>query len=159
VAGQRGGLVGDAFHHVAVAEQGVGHVVDDGVAGLVVAAGQEAFGHGHADGIGRALPERARGGFDARRAERLGVARGARAPLPEGLELVEGQVVAREVQHRIEQHGAVSGGQHEAVAIRPLRVLGVVAQVLLPQHVGHGRRAHGQAGVAGVGLLNGVDGK
>src|ERR1017187_4409071 len=80
VTGQRGGLVGDAFHHVAVADQRIGSVVDDGVSWPVVAAGQKTFCHGHADGIGRALPERSSGGFDARRAQRLGVARGARAP-------------------------------------------------------------------------------
>ena len=109
MAGQRGGLVGDAFHHVAVAEQGVGHVVDDGVTGLVVATGEKAFGHGHAHRVRRALPERARGGFDARGAKRLRMAGSARSPLPEGLEFVEGQVVTREVQHRVEEHGAVPG--------------------------------------------------
>jgi hypothetical protein len=127
VAGQRSGLVGDALHQVAVADQGVGHVVHDLVAWLVVAAGQEALGDGHAHGVAGALPKRAGGGLDARRAEGLGMAGGARAPLAEGLELVERQVVAVEVQHRVEQHRAVTGREHETVAVGPLGVLRIVA--------------------------------
>ena len=47
-----------------------------------------------------------------------------RAPLPELLELVEREVVAGEVQHRVEEHRRVARGEHEAVAVRPLRVVG-----------------------------------
>jgi hypothetical protein len=58
--------VGDAFHQTAVAQEGVGVVIDDGVAGLVELGGQCLFGDGETDGIGDALAERAGGGFDAR---------------------------------------------------------------------------------------------
>src|SRR5208283_5058750 len=63
---QRSRLVGDSFHQVAVAHQGVGKVIDDGVAGLVVASGGKTLGHGHADRVAGTLTERAGGGFHAR---------------------------------------------------------------------------------------------
>ena len=51
-AGQRAGLVADAFHQAAVAEEHVGVVVDDGVAGAVELLRQQLLGQRHADGIG-----------------------------------------------------------------------------------------------------------
>jgi hypothetical protein len=48
-----------------------------------------------------------------------------RAELAEALDLVERHVgVAGEMQQRIEQHRAVAGRQHEAVAVRPVRIGG-----------------------------------
>ena len=143
MSGQGRSLRRDAFHQVAVADQGIGHVVDDGLPGAVVAAGEEALGDGHADRVGGALAEGTRGRFDARCAEGFRVAGRPGAPLAEGLELVERQVVAIEVQKRIDEHRAVAGRKHEAVAVGPLRVLRVVAEMLLPKHVGHGRGPHG----------------
>gem|GEM_PF-1849311 len=149
----------DALHHVAVAEQGVGCVVHDGLAGPVVAAGEKALGDGHAHAVGGALPERPGAGLDSGGGEGLGVARGARAPLPESLDVLHVEVVAGQVLQRVEQHRPVAGREHEAVAIRPRGVLGVVTQVPMPQHVCHGRGTQGKAGVAGIGLLDGVDGQ
>src|SRR3546814_2406982 len=81
------------------------------------------------------------------------------APLPEALDLVERQVVAGDVQQAVQQRRTVAGGEHEAVAVGPQRIGGVVLQESLPQHVGHRRRAERQAGMAAVGLLHHVDGK
>ena len=50
-------------------------------------------------------------------------------------------------------------GEDEPVSVEPVLVRGVVTQEAGPQHVGNGRHAHGHAGMAGVGLLNGVHGK
>ncbi len=159
MARERSRFVGDAFHHVAVAHQGVGRVIDDGVAGLVVATSEKAFGHGHADCVAGALPERAGGGLHARGEKRFRVAGRARAPLAEGLDVIQGQVVPGQVKQRIEQHGSVPSREHEAVAIRPLGVARIVLEVPLPQHIGHGRSPHGQARVARIGLLHGIDRK
>ena len=46
--------------------------------------------------------------------------------------------------------------QHEAIAVRPDRILRVVAQRVLPQRVGHRRERHRRARVARVRLLHGV---
>jgi hypothetical protein len=72
-AGQRACLVRDAFHQTAVAEEDIGEVVDDVVAGLVELRGQRLLGQGHADGVGDALTERAGGGLHARGVAVLGM--------------------------------------------------------------------------------------
>ena len=64
-----------------------------------------------------------------------------------------------QVQQRIQQHRGVPHRQHKAVAVRPIRVFGVVTQEAAPQRVAHRCQAHGRAGVAGVGLLHGVHGQ
>jgi hypothetical protein len=64
-AGQGAGLVGDAFHHAAVAQEHIGVVVDDVEAGLVELVGHQLLGQGHAHGVGDALPQGAGGGLHA----------------------------------------------------------------------------------------------
>ena len=120
---------------------------------------QALLGDGHADGVGEALAERSGGRLDARREAVLRVARRPRAPLAEVAQLVQRQVVAGEMQQRVEQHAGVAGRQDEAVAIGPVGPRRGVAQVARPEHVGHRRHAHRRAGVAAVGLLHGVDGQ
>ena len=150
----------DALLEVAVGADAVGPVVDDGVAGAVELGGQAPLRDGHAHGVGEALAERPGGGLDARRQAVLRVARGARAELAEALQLVERQVVAGEVQQRVEQHAGVAGAEStkRSRSNQSGRV-GAWLQEARPQHVGHGRGAHGRARVAAVGLLDAVDGE
>ena len=61
------------------------------------------------------------------------------------------------VQQRVDQHAAVAGGQHEAVAVEPLGVLGVVLEELVPQGVAHRGTTHGQAGVPALGLVDRIN--
>ncbi len=158
-AGQRAGFVADAFHQAAVAHEDVGMVVDDAVAGLVELRGHQFFRQRHADRVADALAQRTGGGFNAGGVAELGVARGFAVQLAEVFQFLDRQVVASQVQQRIDQHGAVAVGQHEAVAVEPAGIVRAVLEVPAPQrdrHVGH---AHGRAGVAGVGLLHGVHGQ
>ena len=97
--------------------------------------------------------------LDAGREVHLGVSRRLRSPLAEVLELVERQVVAREVQHRVEQHRRVAAREHEAIAVGPVRVGRVVAEVARPDLEGDAGERHRRARVAGVGLLDAVDGE
>ena len=83
----------------------------------------------------------------------------ARAELAEALELLERQVVAGEVEERVQEHARVPRGEHEPVAVEPVGVGRRVAQEAGPQHVGHRRGAHRRAGVAAVRLLDAVDGQ
>ena len=48
---------------------------------------------------------------------------------------------------------------HEAVAVPPSRIIWIVAQKAMPQTVGHRRGIHRCVGLAGLCLLNRVDGK
>ena len=134
-------------------------VVDDVVAGAVEFGGQEFFSQCHAHRVGDALAQRAGGGFHAGGDAHLGVTSGFAVQLAEVFQLAHGQVVACQVQQSVNQHGTVAVGQHKAVAVGPMWVARVVAQVFTPQghsNIGH---AHGCAGVTGVGLLNCVHGQ
>ena len=155
-AGERAGLVRDAFHQAAVAEEDIGVVVDDVVAGAVELGGEDLLGERHADRVGDALAERAGGGLDAGGVAVFGVARGLAVQLAEALEFLDRQVVAGQVQQCVEQHGAVAVGQHETVAVGPFGVGRIVAQMAAPQHFGDLGHAHRRARVAGVGLLHGI---
>lgn len=55
------------------------------------------------------------------------------APLAEMLDLLERQVVAGQVQQRVQQHGAVAGGQDKLIPVEPLGMAGVVFQEACPQ--------------------------
>ena len=107
------------------------------VAGAVEFGRQQSFRERHADRIGQALAERAGGGFHARRHADLGMARRLRVQLAKAPQLLHRQLVAGQMQQRVQQHRAVAVGQHEAVAVGPVRVGRVVAEVARPQ--GHRR--------------------
>ena len=150
------GLLRDALHEIAIGGQHIGMVVDD-IAKFGV---QHALGQGHAHGGGQALTQRAGGGLDARRVMHFRVAGGQRAHLAEIADLVDGHLfLAREVQEGVEQHGAVTGGEHETITIRPMRIRHVVFQYLGEEHGGDVGGAHGQAGMAGFGLFHRIHGK
>ena len=157
MAGKRDSLLADAFHQAAVAADHIGMVVDEIVAELRV---HDALGERHADGVGEALAERAGRRLDAGGEAVFGMAGGLRSELAEALDLGDRHVgVAGEVEAGIEQHGAVAGRQHEAVTVRPFRVLGIEFQIAGEQNRGDIGAAHGEAGVAGIRLLDGVHGK
>mmetsp|Transcript_9225 Transcript_9225/g.37722 ORF Transcript_9225/g.37722 Transcript_9225/m.37722 type:complete len:328 (-) Transcript_9225:30-1013(-) len=160
VGGEGGALTGHTLHVAAVTHDGVGVVVDDLAVGLVEAAREVLLGHGEADGVADAHTEGTGGDLNAVGDEVLGVTGGHGVPLAEVLEVVvRDGGVAGEVHEGVVEHAAVARGEHEAVAVEPLVVLGVVGHGLAENHVAHGRAAHGKTGVAGVGLVDGVDRK
>ena len=134
-------------------------MVDDVVGVAVVDGGEMFFCRGDAYRHSEALAERAGGDFDAGGFAVLGMAGGVGAPLAELLELRHRQVVAGEMERAIEQHGGVAVGEDEAVAVDPLGVGGIVLHELVIEEIGDGGAGERCAGVAGVGLLNSVDGE
>ena len=107
---------------------------------------EHALGERHADRRAEALAERSGGRLDARRHEAFGMPRRLRVELAEALQLVDRDALdAGEVQERVEQHRAVAGGEHEAVAVGPARIGGVVFQELREQHRRDVGGAHRQA--------------
>ena len=156
VAGQGGGLGGDPLHHVAVAAEDEGEVIDDLPAAAVEARRQVALGDGHADGVGNTLAQGAGRGLDPGGVPVFGVPGGLAAPLAEAFELVEGKIISAQAKQAVKQGGGVPAGEHEAVPVGPAGVARVVFQHPGPQHVGCGRQAHGRAGVPGLGRLDGV---
>ena len=128
--------------------------------------------HRHADAGGAALAERSRRCLDTGGQVIFGMAGAFAVDLPEALDVLQrhGELAkrlvlgvdrlgAREMQQRIEQHRRMTGRQHEAVAVGPDRILRIEAQELLPQAVGDGRQGHRRPGMAGVCLLNRVNGQ
>ena len=103
-AGQRAGFVADALHQAAVAHEHIGVVVDDGMPWAVEFIGQQFFRQGHAHRIGDALAQRPRGGFHAGGDTHFRVAGGLAVQLAEILQLLHGQVIARQVQQGVNQH-------------------------------------------------------
>ena len=170
MAGQRRRLGADALHHAAVAADRVDVVVEDLEARAVVAAGEPFPGDRHADAGGDALAQRAGGGLDAgdpvifRMARRLAVELAEVADVVEGdRRLAEALVLGvhrlrpGQMQHRPEQHRGMAVGEHEAVAVRPDRVLRIEAHDPVPERIDQRRQRHGRAGMARVGLLHGID--
>ena len=157
MTGERDRFLAQALHEAAVADNAIGAMVDDRIA---MAAVEEPLGKRHADRIAESLGKRAGGGFDAGRMAMFRVARSPRVKLAEVLDLLELHLrIAGEIEQRVEQHRAVAGREHEAVAVRPIGMGRVELQEAREQHGGHVGHAHRHAGVAGIGLLHGVHGE
>ena len=107
-AGQRRRFVADALHQAAIPQKHIAVVVDHGMAIAVELLRQQLFSQCHAHRIGQALSERAGGGLDAGGDAYLGVARGLAVQLTEVFQLFHRQLVASQVQQRIDQHRAVA---------------------------------------------------
>ena len=63
------------------------------------------------------------------------------------------------MKKRVEEHRPVTGGEDEAVTVCPEGIPWIVPQVVLPQGVRHRRRAHGEARMAGICLLDRIHGE
>ena len=157
--GQGGRFGGHPLHHVTIAADNVGAVIHDGMPRPIENGGQVPFSHGHAHGVGKALPQRPGGGLHTGRVAIFGVAGSLAAPLAKIADLFQAEIVTGQVQQAVEQHGGVTGGEDESVAIRPVRVFGVVLHHLCPQHITGRSQTHGCSRVAGIGLLHRIHGQ
>ena len=153
-AGERTRFVRDTLHQAAVTQEYVRVMIDDRMARLIEFAREQRFGERHADRVGEPLTERARRRFDAGRDADLRMSGRLRMQLAEVAELADRQVVAGQMQQRVLQHRAVAVRKYETIAIRPMRIGGVVAQVPVPQRdrdLGH---AHRHARMSRLGRLD-----
>ena len=148
-----------ALHHVAIAAESVGVVVEEWGFGGIEAGFHHVFGDSHADGVGDALTERACCGFNADGASHLGMAWRIGAELAELLEVVDGDRKSCEMEKRVEQGRAVTTGEDEAVAVGPLGVCGRGVQVFQPEDGGNVCHAQRETGMSRVCLLDGVHGE
>src|SRR3990172_10031140 len=124
--GKRGGLVGHALHHVAVARYGVDVVIKERKAGPAVTLGQISLRHGHADSCGEALSQRACGGLYAALRVMLRMPRSMASPLPEGFKVFERQGIPGKMQKRVKKHGAVPGRKHKPVSSAPFGIFRIM---------------------------------
>ena len=114
----------------------------------VVARGEMAFRDGHADAIGKSLAERTGGGFHDGGHAALGMTGREAAPLAKPFDLFERQMIARKIQHTVQQHRPVTGRQDESVSIEPVRIGQVMLEKSCPQDIGHRGRPQRQAWMA-----------
>jgi len=117
---------------------------------------QVRLGNGHAHGVGQSLSERPRGNLHAGRVPVFGMTRRAASPLAEVFDVVHREVVAGQMQKRIEKHGGMTGGKHKAVAVGPERIFWIVFEMPRPERERRGGGAQRHAGMAGFGLFNRV---
>src|SRR4029079_2209160 len=89
--------------------------VDDVVAWAVELGREPDLGDRHPDSVGEPLTERTGRGLDAGREPVLGRAGRLRAPLAERLEVLERDVVAGQVEQRVQEHRGVTGTEDEPV--------------------------------------------
>lgn len=135
VTGGGGSLRGNTLHGAAITEEAVGVVVDKLVAGLVEGSGGLTLSHGKTNGVGETLAERASGDLNALGVVGLGVTGGDGVDLAEVLEVIDGELVAEQVQQRVLEHTAVAVGEDKAVTVQPLGVLGVELHELVEEDV------------------------
>ncbi len=156
VAGQRAGLGGDPFLHVAVAGDDVGPVVDDVVPGPVELLRQRRSAMAMPTALPRPWPS---GPVVASTPEVRPYSGWPGVIEPHWRKALSSsrRRRSRQVEHRVQEHRRVTGRQDEAVAVGPARVPRRVAEVAGPQGVRHRRGAHRCAGVPGVRLLDAID--
>ena len=158
VSGQRCGLGRDAFHQIAVATNAVDEVAAGATAATKPGA-RHARRQRHANTVREALSQRSGRNLDTGRVTVFRVARRLGAELAEAGQVVEGEIVAVEVEQRVQQHRGVTVRQHETIPKRPLRIARIKAQVLVPDFEGDARQPHRSAGVAGARPFDGVHGQ
>jgi hypothetical protein len=123
------------------------------------ARARERRGEPHAGAVREALPERSRSRLDAGRVAVLRMTGRARAELAELAQVVEREVVAEEVQQRVEQHRRVAVREDEPIAQQPGGIRRIEAQVVMPQLEGRRGESHRRARMPALRALDGVDGQ
>ena len=156
-AGERCGLAGDPLHDVAFAAEREGAVVDDVETGPVEPRRQHPLGDRHPDRVRETLTERPGGHLDPWRHAPLGMTWRARAPLAELRDVVNRQVVATQMQTGVKEHRRVAAREHEAVAIRPVWMRRIVAQVPGEQAIRQRSKPHRRAGMSRFRALDRID--
>ena len=87
------------------------------------------------------------------------MARGKGAPGAQLLEIFHLQAETAQEELNVEGQGRVADRQHEAVAARPIHVIGVVIENALVKRVGEGSQGHRRAWVPGAAILDGIGSK
>lgn len=124
VTSHGGSLTGNTLHGTAITEEGVSVVVKKIIAGLVEDTSRVSLGNGQTDGVRETLTKRSSGDLNTGGVVGLGVTGSDAVELlgesagtfhleinrayTEGLEVIQGQLVAEEVQQSVLQHAAVA---------------------------------------------------
>ena len=159
VAGQRTGLARHPFLQTSVAGQTDHLVVEDGVLRRVETRRAHHPRHGEAHRVGHALAEGTGCCLDPRRFREFRMPRGHAVQLAELLQVVQRDVIAREMQPRVKKHAPVARGENESVAVQPPRLLRIVTQRSAEKNGPDFRAAKRQPEVTGFAGGDGIDGE
>lgn len=132
-------------------------MVDHLVSGTVEPRPEMGLRNGRPDRVRDTLAERPSRRLNADGHVAFRMARRSTTPLTKRFDVVQRQVVARQVEERIQEHGAVPGREHEAITVWPARIQRVVSETPGPQDIGHPGCPHRKSGMTRVGVLHGVD--
>ena len=132
---------------------------EDVHAGLVEPSSGAPGGESEAYGVRNALSQRPRGAFHAFRIPEFRVAGRDGALVAEALEVFNADVESRQVQPAVKEHGAVAGGENEAVTVEPAGLRGADVEQIAEQDGPDFGAPQRQAQVAGCAVVNGIHGK
>ena len=153
---QRTRLVRYPLHETAVADHDIGAMIDDSVTVAVEFRREKLLRQRHSHRVGESLSEWAGRRFHTGRHADLGMSWRFGVQLAKALQLFDRQRVSGQMQQRILQHRAVAVGEYEAVAIRPMRIRRVVAQMTIPERDRDFGHPHRHSRMTGVGRLHSI---
>mmetsp|Transcript_24619 Transcript_24619/g.38027 ORF Transcript_24619/g.38027 Transcript_24619/m.38027 type:complete len:530 (+) Transcript_24619:759-2348(+) len=163
VCGKGCGFRADSLLEASISSQHEDVVVEDLVVGSVVHGGGHLGGGGMSHGVGYSSSQGTGGALDSGggmlAVGELGVSGGLGMVLTELLELVNAEVESSEVEPGVKEHGSVSGGEDEAVAVDPGGVLGVVGHLASVKGGSNLTTSEGKTHVTRVSGSNGVHGQ
>ena len=137
-----------AFHHAAVAHEDVGMVVNDVQAVFIEFGSQDFFGQSHTHCVGNTLSQWAGRGFHAVGVAVFRMAGGFAVQLAEVFQVINGNVIAGQVQQAVKNHGSMTIGEDKTVAVVEFWVGRIMIEELRPQHFCHFRHTHRRTRVA-----------
>src|SRR5689334_4502010 len=137
-----------AFHHVAIAANEIRVMIDDWIIRAIEQRSEQCFTNRHPYCVSNTLTKRTSRRLNARSVSIFGMPGCPALPLAELFDIVEREIVSREIEHAVEKHRCVAGRQNESIAIQPVWIFGVVTQMSSPQHIRERRERHRCAGMA-----------
>ena len=167
MTGEGGCLRGDPFHEITIAHEPVhemspGTIAIRGIRSLGMAAAElrcrHPPGERHSDSMCESLAERPRRQFDAGRLSKLGMTRRTRAELSELRNVFDRKIESKQVEQRVLQHRSVAIGENETIAQRPGGILGIEAEMMIPEFECGRGEGHRRTDVTDSGPLDCVDG-
>ena len=121
---------------------------------FVVTSCQHSFCHCKAYAHSKAVTQRTSGRIYARSVTAFRMTRSFAAPLTEVFQFFHRQVVTCNVEHSIHQSTTMTRRKNETVAVKPVRVCGIVVHKTIPDSIHQGSCAQGETGMTGFSLFN-----
>src|SRR6056297_2806269 len=153
MTGKTGRLMRNTFHQITVTHYGICEMIHNFVVIFVELISQVCLSHGHTYPGSKTLPKRTSGCFYTRCHSILRVAGCNASELPEIFNLVQRNFITRQMEQRIEKHGAVACRENKTIAVRPLWIFWIVSQELCPEHISSIRHTHWHSRMSGICLL------